>query len=160
MVYWGVPPAERGESGTIFTREKKRKFGKWQCDIIIGIIVTARFRDKAGKALRRNMEAPTNNKKIELWAGYEVEFDNNIANDYDFIQDLSSAVRNNDLAEITTLYFALIGGQKVFDDFRQHVIDEKGFFDIKEVQALMAKIDAQLPKAGNRAQRRSWQTSK
>lgn len=106
------------------------------------------------------MEAPTNNKKIELWAGYEVEFDNNIANDYDFIQDLSSAVRNNDLAEITTLYFALIGGQKVFDDFRQHVIDEKGFFDIKEVQALMAKIDAQLPKAGNRAQRRSWQTSK
>lgn len=100
------------------------------------------------------------NKKIELWEGYEVEFNENLANDFDFAQDLSTAVKNNDLTEITTLYFALIGGEQVFNDFREHVINEKGFFDIKEVQALFAKVDSQLPKAGNRAQRRSWQTTK
>lgn len=99
-------------------------------------------------------------KKIELWEGYKVSFNENIANDFDFAQDLSNAVKNNDLAELTTLYFALIGGEKVFNDFREHVIGEKGFFDIKEVQEVLAKVDAQLPKVGNRAQRRSWQTTK
>lgn len=99
-------------------------------------------------------------KKIELWDGYEVEFNENIANDFDFAQDLSTAVKNNDLAEVVTLYFALIGGQKVYDDFREHVIKKKGFFDINEVQEVLAKVDTSLPKAGNRAQRRSWQTSK
>lgn len=99
-------------------------------------------------------------KKIELWAGYEVEFNENIANDFDFAQDLSKAVKNNDLAEITALYFALIGGEKVYNDFRDHVIEEKGFFDINAVKDLFAKVDESLPKAGNRAQRRSWQTSK
>lgn len=99
-------------------------------------------------------------KKIELWEGYEVEFNENIANDFDFVQDLSTAVKNNDLAEVVTLYFALIGGQKVYDDFREYVISKKGFFDINEVQDVLSKVDANLPKAGNRAQRRSWQTSK
>lgn len=99
-------------------------------------------------------------KKIELWAGYEVEFNENIANDFDFAQDLSKAVKNNDLAEITALYFALIGGEQVYNDFRDHVIEEKGFFDINAVKDLFAKVDESLPKAGNRAQKRSWQTSK
>lgn len=99
-------------------------------------------------------------KKIELWEGYEVEFNENIANDFDFARDLSTAIKNNDLAEITTLYFALIGGEEVFNDFRERVIAEKGFFDINEVRDLFKKVDASLPKAGNRAQRRSWQTSK
>lgn len=99
-------------------------------------------------------------KTLELWEGYEVEFNEKIANDFDFIQDLSTAVKENDLAGITTLYFALIGGEKVFNDFREHVIKERGYFDIKSVQELMAKVDAYLPKVGNRAQKRSWQTSK
>jgi hypothetical protein len=99
-------------------------------------------------------------KKIELWDGYEVEFNENIANDFDFAQDLSTAVKNNDLAEIVTLYFALIGGEKTYNDFREHIIEEKGYFDIQAVQELMGKVDANLPKVGNRAQRRSWQTSK
>lgn len=99
-------------------------------------------------------------KMIELWEGYEVEFNENIANDFDFVQDLSTAVKNNDLAEIATLYFALIGGQKVYDDFREYVIAKRGFFDINEVQAVLSKVDEKLPKAGNRAQRRSWQTLK
>ncbi len=99
-------------------------------------------------------------KKIELWDGYEVEFNENLSNDFDFIRDLSDAVRGNDLASIATLYFALIGGEKVFSDFREHVIAEKGFFDIAAVREAMAKVDALLPKAGNRAQTRSWQTSK
>lgn len=99
-------------------------------------------------------------KKIELWDGYEVEFNEHIANDFDFAQDLSTAVKNNDLAEIVTLYFALIGGEKTYNDFREHIIEEKGYFDIQAVQELMAKVDSNLPKVGNRAQRRSWQTSK
>lgn len=99
-------------------------------------------------------------KKIELWDGYEVEFNDKIANDFDFVQDLSSAVKNNDLAEIVTLYFALIGGEETYNDFREYVIKEKGFFDIATVQELIKKIDDNLPKVGNRAQRRSWQTSK
>ena len=100
------------------------------------------------------------NKKIELWDGYEVEFNEQIANDFDFAQDLSRAFKNNDLAEIVTLYFALIGGEQTYNDFRDHVIAEKGFFDVASVRDLMKKIDDNLPKAGNRAQRRSWQTSK
>ena len=99
-------------------------------------------------------------KKIELWDGYEVEFNEQIANDFDFAQDLSTAVKNNDLAEIVSLYFALIGGEKVYNDFREHVIAEKGMFDTRSVQELLAKVDENFPKAGNRAQRRSWQTSR
>ncbi len=100
------------------------------------------------------------NKKIELWEGYEVEVNEELPKDFDFIRDLSTAAKNNDLAEITSLYFALIGGEEVFDAFRQHVIEEKGFFDIDEVQKVFTKIDNNLPKVGNRTQRRSWQTSK
>lgn len=124
-------------------------------DIIDLILVTARFRQR-----RIILKGGDMSKKIELWEGYEVEFNENIANDFDFVQDLSTAVKNNDLAEVVTLYFALIGGQKVYDDFREYVISKKGFFDINEVQDVLSKVDANLPKAGNRAQRRSWQTSK
>lgn len=99
-------------------------------------------------------------KKIELWEGYEVEVNEQLLDDFDFVQDLSTAVKNNDVAEITSLYFAVIGGESVFNKFREHVIEEKGFFDIKAVHDIFAKIDSKFPKAGNRAQRRSWQTSK
>ena len=101
-----------------------------------------------------------NNTKIELWDGYEVGFNEAIANDFDFAQDLSKAVKENDLAEVTTLYFALIGGEQTYNDFRDHVVSEKGYFDIAAVQDLIKKVDSNLPKAGNRAQRRSWQTLK
>ena len=100
------------------------------------------------------------NKKIELWEGYEVEFREDIANDFDFVRDLNDAVKNNDLSEITSLYFALIGGEQTYNDFREKTIKEHGSFKIDVVLDLLAKVDANLPKVGNRAQRRSWQTSK
>ena len=54
-------------------------------------------------------------KKIELYEGYEVEFDEALADDFDFIQDLSTAIKTNDLAELVSLYFALVGGDKTYN---------------------------------------------
>lgn len=103
----------------------------------------------------------SNNKKtIELWDGYEVEFNEQLSNDFDFVQDLSTAIKENDLAELTALYFALVGGEKVYNDTREHFIEKDGFFPFEAVQGIMKKIDECLPKTGNRAQRRSWQTTK
>ena len=99
-------------------------------------------------------------KKIELYDGYEVEFNETLADDFDFVQDLSTAVKNNDLAELVSLYFALVGGEKVYNDVRNHLIKTEGHFSFEAVQGIMKKIDNALPKVGNRAQRRSWQTSK
>lgn len=99
-------------------------------------------------------------KTIELWDGYKVEVNDELADDYDFIQDLSTAVKENDLATLTSLYFALVGGDKVYNDMREHIIKETGRFSFSAVQEVIKKIDDALPKAGNRAQKRSWQTSK
>ena len=99
-------------------------------------------------------------KKIELWEGYEVEFNEELADDFDFIQDLGTAIKNNDLAELTSMYFALVGGDSVYNDMREHIIEEEGHFSFNAVRKVIEKIDNALPKAGNRAQRRSWQTSK
>lgn len=99
-------------------------------------------------------------KTIELWDGYEVEFNEQLADDFDFMQDLSTAIKDNDIAELTRLYFVLVGGEKVYNDMREHIIKEKGHFAFSAVQEVMKRIDDALPKAGNRAERRSWQTSK
>lgn len=99
-------------------------------------------------------------KKIELYEGYEVEFDEALADDFDFIQDLSTAIKTNDLAELVSLYFALVGGDKTYNKVRDHLIKTEGRFSFEAVQKIMKKIDDALPKVGNRAQRRSWQTSK
>ena len=102
----------------------------------------------------------TKNTKIKLWEGYEVEFDEQLADDFDYMQDLGTALKNNDLAELTRLYFALVGGEKTYNDMRDHIIEEEGRFSFKSVQKVMKRIDDALPKVGNRAQRRSWQTSR
>ena len=99
-------------------------------------------------------------KTIELWEGYEVEFNEQLSNDFDFMQDLSTAIKENDLAELVGLYFALIGGEKIYNDTREHFIEKDGYFPVEAVHDIMQKIDECLPKAGNRAQRRSWQTTK
>ena len=99
-------------------------------------------------------------KKIELWEGYQVEFNEELADDFDFIQDLGTAIKENDLAGLTSQYFALVGGNKVYEDMKEHIIEKEGHFSFKAVQEVMSKIDNALPKVGNRAQRRSWQTSK
>lgn len=99
-------------------------------------------------------------KKIELFDGYEVEFNDVLADDFDFIQDLSTAIKTNDLAELVTLYFALVGGDKTYNEVRDHIIKTERHFSFDAVREVMKRIDNALPKAGNRAQRRSWETSK
>lgn len=99
-------------------------------------------------------------KKIELWEGYEIEVDDKILNDFDYITDLNKAEKENDLAGLISLYFAAIGGEKVYEETRKHIIKEKGYFATDALLEIIQKINDQFPKAGNRAQKRSWQTLK
>lgn len=99
-------------------------------------------------------------KKIELWAGYEVEINEQLLDDFNFAKDLSVAQKNNDLPEFIAMIFAIVGGEKVYDDVEKHITDEKGYFSQEALLDIVSKIGNVLPKAGNRAQKRSWQTSK
>lgn len=99
-------------------------------------------------------------KKIELWDGYEVEINEQILNDFDYIQDLNKAEKDNDLAEMITLYFAPIGGEKTFDATRTHIIKEEGYFATDALLDIINKINNEFPKAGKRAQKHYGQTSK
>lgn len=100
------------------------------------------------------------NKKIELWDGYEVEVNEQLLDDFNFAMDLAAAQKNNDLPEFISMTFAVIGGEKVYKDVEAHIIEEKGYFSQKSLLEIVEKIGDVFPKAGNRAQRRSWQTSK
>ncbi len=97
--------------------------------------------------------------KIELWRGYEVAVNTDLMDDFDFVADLDKARRNEDISEIMTLYFALVGGEKTYEDAKAYLIHETGHFSIKGLSDMIDKIDSCFPKAGNRAQRRSWKTS-
>lgn len=99
-------------------------------------------------------------KKIELWEGYEVEVNEQILNDFDYVTDLNTAEKNNDLAEMISLYFAAIGGEKVFEATRKHIIKEKGYFATDALLEIINKINDQFPKAGKRASKHYGQTSK
>lgn len=99
-------------------------------------------------------------KKIELWDGYEVEVNEQLLDDFNFAQDLATAQKNNDLPEFIAMIFAIVGGEKVYDDVEKHITDEKGYFSQESLLDIIGKIGNALPKAGNRAQKRSWQTSK
>lgn len=99
-------------------------------------------------------------KKIELWEGYEVELNEQILNDFDYITDLNKAEKDNDLAEMITLYFAAIGGQKVYEKTRKHIIEEKGYFATDALLEIIEKINDQFPKAGKRASKHYGATSK
>ena len=99
-------------------------------------------------------------KKLELWDGYEVEVNEQILNDFDFIQDLNKAEKDNDLAELITLYFAPIGGEETFKAAREHIIEEEGYFATDSLLDLINKINGAFPKAGKRAQKHYGKTSK
>lgn len=99
-------------------------------------------------------------KKIELWEGYEVEVNEQILNDFDYVTDLNTAEKNNDLAEMISLYFAAIGGEKVFEATRKHIIKEKDYFATDALLEIINKINDQFPKAGKRASKHYGQTSK
>lgn len=98
-------------------------------------------------------------KKITLWEGKEVDINEQLMDDFDFITDLSRARQNNDLAEIIAMSFALIGGEETYNTFRDHVIEEEGYFSQKKLIEVLNQISDAFPKAGNRAQRRSWDHS-
>lgn len=99
-------------------------------------------------------------KKIELWDGYEVEVNEQILNDFDYIQDLNKAEKDNDLAELITLYFAPIGGEEAFNAAREHIIEEEGYFATDALLDMINKINEAFPKAGKRAQKHYGKTSK
>lgn len=99
-------------------------------------------------------------KKIELWEGYDVEFNEELADDFDFVSDLATAEKESDLAELTSLYFALVGGEEVFQKVREHIIAETGRFSSKALVEILLKISDAFPKVGNRASRRTWQNLK
>lgn len=99
-------------------------------------------------------------KKIELWEGYEVEVNEQLLNDFDYATDLNEAEKNNDLAEMISLYFAAIGGEKVFKATREHIIKEKGYFATDALLDIINKINDQFPKAGKRASKPYGQTSR
>ena len=102
----------------------------------------------------------TENTKIELWEGYEVEVNEQILNDFDYISDLNKAEKENDLAGMITLYFAAIGGEKIYNDTRKHIIKENGYFATDKLLEIINKINDQFPKVGKRAQKQYGKTSK
>lgn len=94
-------------------------------------------------------------KTIELWDGYEVEINEELFDDVDFLNDMNTATRENDLETIITMTFAVVGGQKVYDDVRKHIEAEcDGRFSMKELSKILGKIGLAFPKVGNRASRR------
>lgn len=99
-------------------------------------------------------------KKIELWNGFEVEVNERLLDDFNFTMDLAEAQKNNDLPEFISMIFAIVGGEETYDKTEKHITEEKGYFSQEELLKIVEKIGAVLPKAGNRAQRRSWQTLK
>lgn len=104
--------------------------------------------------------------KIELFEGYEVEFSDALLKDADFVSDYDKAVANNSFSELVTLTIALVAGKdgkdtdKIYNDIREHVVAEKGYFDIEELGKIIAKIADKLPKAGSGVQKRAWRTTR
>jgi len=100
------------------------------------------------------------NKKLELWEGYEVDVNEQLLDDFNFSQDLAEAQRTGDLPTFVSMIFAIVGGEKVYRDTEKHITEEKGYFSQEALLEIVETIGSVFPKAGNRAQRRSWQTSK
>lgn len=101
------------------------------------------------------IDKKTENKTVELWEGKQVEITRpELINDFDFITDLQKAQREQDLATMVDMYFALVGGEVVFNEVRQHVIEKKGFFDINELVKIVEKIGGAFPKATSPSQKR------
>lgn len=99
-------------------------------------------------------------KKIELWEGYKVEVNEQLLDDFNFAKDLAEAQRTNDLPEFVSMIFAIVGGEKTYRAVEKHITDEKGYFSQESLLEIIEKIGDAFPKAGNRAQKRLWQTSK
>lgn len=95
-------------------------------------------------------------KTVELWDGKAVAIANEqLLKDYDYIVDLNKASNNNDIETLISMTFALLeDGESVFDEVRQHIIADKGYFDAEELMGIVKKIQAAFPKAASPAQKR------
>lgn len=93
-------------------------------------------------------------KTVELWPGKTVEVvREDLFYDYDYIKELQEKLRNQDVGLISML-FVLVGGEPVLDEVRQHIIAEKGIFDVRELGKITKQILALIPKASSPAQKR------
>lgn len=99
-------------------------------------------------------------KTVELWKGYEVEINEQLLDDFDYQQELAEAQRTNDLPTFISMFFAVVGGAKTYNDVREHITEEKGYFSTDSMLEIVTKIGEAFPKAGNRAPKHSWQTLK
>lgn len=90
-------------------------------------------------------------KKIELWKGYEVEIQQNLLDDVDFVKDFSAAQRTQDFGLLLECTMGLIGGVQAEKDIRDHITEEKGYYSIEELNKYIEKIVSALPKAGKAA---------
>lgn len=95
-------------------------------------------------------------KKIELWEGYEVAVNEQLLDDFNFSQDLSEAQRTGDLPQFISMIFAIVGGEATYRAVEKHITEEKGYFSQTSLLEIVEKIGTVFPKAGNRAQKRSW----
>lgn len=94
-------------------------------------------------------------KTVELWEGKIVPVQRAyLINDFDFVTDLQKAGREKDFKTLVDMYFALIGDDKLIDEVREHIVEEKGFFDVEELGKILEKIQAVFPKAQSPAQKR------
>lgn len=100
-------------------------------------------------------EAKSETKEIELWPGTFAKLEKpELLKDFDYVTQLDEAYRKQDLKTITTMLFVLIGGDKIFDEVRQHIIEEKGYFDVEELGKITKKLQELFPKASSASQKR------
>lgn len=94
-------------------------------------------------------------KNVELWPGKTVEVKRAyLVKDFDFIRDLSTARKEKDFGTIVNMTLALVDDDKLLDEIREHVVKEKGYFDVEALAEIIEKISSVIPKAQSPAQKR------
>lgn len=99
-------------------------------------------------------------KTVELWEGYEVPVNETLFKDVDFLVELNDAQRSQDLGKVINMSMAVVGGEKTYQDAKEHIIAEDGFFSTDGFDPILKKIADLFPKDGNRQSRRWESTSR
>lgn len=91
-------------------------------------------------------EKETEKEYVVLWEGEKTEVvKRELLKDFDYIKDVQTAARNNDL-ELISLLFVLIGGEETFNKVREHIVAEKGIFDVDELGKITKQLLDLFPK--------------
>lgn len=91
-------------------------------------------------------EEKTEKEFITLWEGEKVEVSRkDLLKDFDYLKDVQKAAKENDL-ELIPLLFVLIGGEETFNRVREHIVKEKGRFDVDELGKITKQLFDILPK--------------